>query len=295
MLSHFPRRPVHRPPVMTAANLLPRRSCVLGAPALALSALGVSGRALGKTKGEPMLDRLKLLEPETVALSDAPGVTALWAAWQANADALLRQAAASAWDLGDCGLQAPLSEAALAQLETQLKLPPQLRWLAKQAGAWAFNWSGGFIVPKRLGPSAVDGVAHVWQVDQALLDQLNWWTQHHDELRKGLTASELGKPLSRDEWLRHMPFCQLERGDLLTIDMRSDDPAKQVVRFFCHEQFNGPHEQVLAPDLFSFLSRWSSIGFIDDFEWAIGNAGLDVRSSQATAFRAWLMGPHNAP
>ena len=241
-----------------------------------------------------MTAQIKPVQPETAALTDAAGLASLWAAWQGNADALLQHAAASGWNLGQCGLQAGMTDAELNAFERQCPLPPQLRWVAGRAREWAFGWSGGYIVPKHLGPDSVDGVAHVWQISDELVQQLHWWTQHHENLREGMTAQELGNPLSRAQWLQHVPFCQLERGDLLTIDMRNPDPARQVVRFFCHEQFNGPHEAVLAPDLFSFLSRWSCIGFVDDFDAFIEDAGLDVRSRQATAFQAWLMGPHSA-
>ena len=272
-----------------------RRTCVLAAPAWGVAALGLPGCAHNEQPGsDTMTQAMRPIAPETVPLGNEADLATLWAAWQGNADALLRHAAASAWDASDCGLDAAMTDAELAAFEREFKLPPQLRWLATRARAWSFGWSGGYIVPDGLGPASVDGADHVWQINQELMAQLQWWTTHHDTLRAGLSADVLGEALSREQWLQHMPFCQLGRGDLLTIDMRSHDPAQQVVRFFCHEQFNGPHEAVLAPDLFSFVSRWSSIGFIEDFEGFIEDAGLAVQSSRATAFRAWLMGPHSA-
>ena len=147
-----------------------RRTCVLAAPAWGVAALGLPGCAHNEQPGsDTMTQAMRPIAPETVPLGNEADLATLWAAWQGNADALLRHAAASAWDASDCGLDAAMTDAELAAFEREFKLPPQLRWLATRARAWSFGWSGGYIVPDGLGPASVDGDDHLWQINQELI------------------------------------------------------------------------------------------------------------------------------
>ncbi len=227
---------------------------------------------------------IQAIAPETVALGDASGLTALWSAWQANAQGVAALAEQRGWDVGDMRQAPGMAEAELQALEASLgnALPAQLRWALGQAQSWACCWVADEESP---GPSSAQGVNQIWQGDARLAERLRFWRKLHESLNSDLPPDEFER--ERAFWAGHVPFCELERGDLLTIDVRQSDPRQQVVRFY------GPHEQVLAPDFLSFISRWSALGFEDDVEWFICEGGIALQDEPATEYRNWLMGPHS--
>lgn len=260
---------------------LSRRACVLSWPALPLAALGLGGCAREAKAGGAMM--IQEVSPETVALNDAAGLAAMWSAWQANTKAFEQAAQRRGWTMHDAAMQAGADAAQLKAIEASLglALPAQLRWALQQAQSWAFNWD----CDETPGGMTVEGVAKVWRCDADLLAQFQFWRGHHDQ-GNYYDAAFVAK--QRATWAKHVPFCELYNGDILTIDAQSDDPAKQVVRYFCHEMYNGPHEEVLAPDFFSFISRWSAIGFLDLENFLMHGNSLDPRGPASQGMQAWI-------
>ena len=259
---------------------LSRRACVLSWPALPLAALGLGGCAREAKAGGAMM--IQEVSPETVALNDAAGLAAMWSAWQANAKAFEQAAQRRGWTMHDAAMQAGADAAQLKAIEASLglALPAQLRWALQQAQSWAFNWYG-----KSPAGVTVEGVAKVWGPNADLLEQFKFWRDHHDQLNhddREFVAKQ------HATWAKHVPFCELYSGDILTVDTQSDDPTKQVVRYYSHEMYNGPHEEVLAPDFFSFISRWSAIGFMDLEQFLMSGNDLDPHGAASQGLRMWI-------
>ena len=226
---------------------------------------------------------IQSIAPETVVLDDAAGLAAMWAAWQANAKAFEQAAQRRGWTMHDAAMQAGADAAQLKVIEAPLDfaLPVQLRWALQQAQSWAFNWD----CKETPGGMTVEGVAKVWRCDVDLLAKFQDWRDEHDQGNKNDPAFVAKQ---RATWAKHVPFCELYNGDILTVDAQSDDPKKQVVRYFCHEMYNGPHEEVLAPDFFSFISRWSAVGFLDLKNFLLYGYSLDPRGIASQGMRAWI-------
>ncbi len=264
-----------------------RRACLFGLPALALG-LAAWERGLPVAAAQPK--PLQPVTPETAALSDAPALNSLWAAWQSNAAALVAQAKRRRWTLGDVARQPGAIDSDLRAFEGELgqPLPSQLRWAVQRARFWAFEWQTRDHPLKRVHDGgALMGVGAIWAINDDLLAQFRFWRQHHEQFVADDPAA-LAK--HRALWARHVPFCAMENGDLLTIDARGDDPARQLVRYYCHEGYNGPHEEVLAPDFFSFISRWSAIGFLDLERFLMQGNHLTAADPASLAFHNWVNG-----
>ena len=233
---------------------LSRRACVLSCFALPLAALGLGGCAREAKVGGAMM--IQEVSPETVALNDAAGLAAMWSAWQANAKAFEQAAQRRGWTMHDAAMQAGADAAQLKAIEASLgfALPAQLRWALQQAQSWAFNWD----CKETPGGMTVEGVAKVWRCDVDLLAKFQDWRDEHDQGNKNDPAFVAKQ---RATWGKHVPFCEL---------------------------YNGPHEEVLAPDFFSFISRWSAVGFLDLKNFLLYGYSLDPRGIASQGMRAWI-------
>jgi len=256
----------------------------------------------------------------SAALDNLEALAQMRDTWQANVQQMAQLIQKRGWEVSDepwppVGLSAEQLDA----LETTLgePLPAQLRWLLSWASEWQFGWDAGDEalsdeLEECTGGQLQAGGRLQWSAQQLeednLRGQLLGWLEHHQELIEAFGWNEDDKegevPLAEGYlafWQNHFPFAVMPNGDLLTIDTRNPDPQSQPVRYFFHElegdDMTGLH---LAPNLFSFISRWTALGCVgmEWFEWQPfwrddnygqdPNAGLDLQGETARLWLDWL-------
>ena len=141
-------------------------------------------------------------------------------------------------------------------------IPAQVREvLGNYAAAVHFGWH----IPDHLGPLqgaqpttpfASGLYNHVFDLafadEHAIPNFLGW--------RRHLAARDLSEePNAPWMWDNQFPLSTWVNGDMLTIDVSDDDPARQPVRYFSHE-LEGLHGLALAPDFITFVTVWSALG-----------------------------------
>ncbi|WP_418126092.1 SMI1/KNR4 family protein [Variovorax sp. 160MFSha2.1] len=205
----------------------------------------------------------------SVSPADTAGLARLWKTWNDQLSSMESVAAGRGWQIEPLTFDEPLPEKKLKALDTQLRrrmgrpLPAQLRWLFTQASACTFSWRA----PDEDEPdgefaACYSGGGTLWDVEQidasgrALSNWVEGWVADLRENQEDAEATAL-----QALWERHLPFMELRNGDLLALDLRSEDPDCRPVRYFSHEQ-DGPHGHVIAADLFEFLSGWIVLGCV---------------------------------
>jgi len=230
--------------------------------------------------------------------------------WQANVQQMAQYVKGRSWTIDD-EPSSPLGLSAqkLDELERLIgePLPPQLRWLLSWAGEWQFGWRCREEDEDEL-PDDLSECTHgelQWSAklleEEDLRGQLAGWVEYHQELLEEFAEedeedSEETIKAYAAFWQRHFPFILMPNGDLLTIDTRNPDPQYQAVRYFFHDfEGDGLEGILLAPNLFSFISRLSALGCAGS-EWFMGwglfwrddQHGFDLQSENARKWLAWL-------
>lgn len=237
-------------------------------------------------------------------MGDAAGLSRMWKAWTRQLSTMESVATARGWQVEPLSREKPASEAALKALDATLMeragrpLPAQLRWLLSQASACTFGWRP----PAEDRPdgefdACYHGGGALWDLEQvdatgAMLS--NWVEGWVEQLRDDEEHAEADAVQAF--WHGHLAFLHLPNGDMLALDLRSDDPTHRPVRYFSHEQ-DGLHGDVIAADLFGFLSGWMALGCVGT-TWhcwnlftadeAPGRVRLDSAGTTAQRWRMWL-------
>lgn len=241
----------------------------------------------------------------SASLDDAPGLERLWKTWNDQLSSMESVAAGRGWQVEPLAFSAPVSEKTLKALDAKLMrgtgctLPAQLRWLLTRASACTFGWrasaedepDGKFAACYAGGGGALWDVEQIDPTGQALSSWVEGWVEDLRENEEDAEATAM-----QVFWDRHLPFLHLPNGDLLVLDLSSDDPARQPVRYFSHER-DGLHGHVLAADLFEFLSGWMTLGCVGSTWhcWDLFTADegpervrLDTAGPAAERWRMWL-------
>jgi ankyrin repeat protein len=236
----------------------------------------------------------------SASLDDAEALAKMEQIWQDNLVAMIELARwrGTEWETSYPEREAGLSAAELTALETQLgePLPPQLRWALSRTRKWKFSWRCSDIdeplgdLRSCYGSGIRDAV---WDGEQitGLRDSMKSWVEMYAD---GDEDDET--ELNAAFWAAHFPFADLANGDMLTIDMRNTNPQQQPVRYFSHEN-DGLHGETLAPDFFSFISRWTALGCFGEEWWSwqpflrhLGNRNneFDLQGALTKKWRDWL-------
>ncbi|WP_019655370.1 SMI1/KNR4 family protein [Variovorax atrisoli] len=241
----------------------------------------------------------------SASLDDAPGLELLWKTWNDQLSSMESVASGRGWQIEPLAFGAPVSGKTLNALDAKLMrrtgrpLPAQLRWLLTRASSCAFGWrtsaedepDGKFAACYAGGAGALWDVEQIDPTGQALSSWVDGWVEDLRENEEDAEATAM-----QALWDRHLPFLHLPNGDLLVLDLSSDDPARQPVRYFSHER-DGLHGHVLAADLFEFLSGWMALGCVGSTWhcWDLFTADegpervrLDTAGPAAERWRMWL-------
>jgi len=250
---------------------------------------------------------LDLKDAGSAALGDAQALAQMQATWQANVQQMTQYAQNRGWEVSlEPAQPSGLSHRQLDALEARLgePLPPQLRHLFCWSGEWRFAWELAEEEAIPVDLSDISDGCLQWSAKSLKKDGLReqmlyWVVEHHHELLEEF-AEEDGKQADLEGytafWQGHFPFFSQPNGDLLTIDTRNPDPEHQPVRYFFHDlEYDDQHGIVLAPNLFSFISRLTALGCAGS-EWGCGWAlfwrddtqGLDSRGKNADKWLKWL-------
>ncbi|WP_432725864.1 hypothetical protein [Variovorax sp. W6] len=235
---------------------------------------------------------------------DAAGLERLWKTWNDQLSSMESVAGERGWQVEPLALSAPPSEKTLKTLDTRLMrrtgrpLPAQLRWLLTRASACTFGWRAstedepdGKFAPCYGGGGTLWDLEQVDPTGRALSNWVDGWVEDLRENEEGAEAAAM-----QELWERHLPFMLLPNGDLLTLDLHSDDPACRPVRYFSHER-DGLHGHVIAADLFEFMSGWMALGCVGSTWhcWDLFTADegpervrLDTAGPVAERWRMWL-------
>jgi len=214
---------------------------------------------------------LVLKDAGSAALDNPEALAQMQAIWQDNVQQMAQYVKSRGWKVNNEPSSAVgLSVQQLEALEATIgePLPPQLRWLLSWAGEWQFGWriSEGDEdeLPDDLS-ECTHGRLH-WSAkrleEEDLRGQLAGWVEHHNEMLEDFDDEEPGFIEAHTAfWQGHFPFGKMPNGDLLTIDTRNPAPQQQAVRYFFHDlDGDSTDGALLAPNLFSFISRLTALG-----------------------------------
>jgi ankyrin repeat protein len=241
--------------------------------------------------------------------SASPGGVAelaqLWDAWVNQLSTMESVAKDRGWNVKPLSMAAPVSESVLRALDARLMqrmgrvLPAPLRWLLSRASNCTFGWRApAEDLPSGDFDACYDGGGELWdleQIDHTGVMLSSWvenWVAHHQAEEEDSEAQAL-----QTFWDGHLSFLRLRNGDMLTLDLRSDDPTDRPVRYFSHERDGHLHGEVIAPDLFEFLSTWIALGCVGStwHAWSMftaeegaQSARLDAAGLAAQRWRMWL-------
>jgi len=251
---------------------------------------------------------LDLKDAGSAALDNPAALAQMQAIWQANVQQMAGYVRSRGWTVDNEPSSAVgLSAQKLDELERLIgePLPPQLRGLLSWAGEWEFGWSISEEDEDEL-PDDLDECTHGalhWSAklleEEDLRGQLSDWVEHHNDLLEDEDLDDEGEDFLEAHtafWQGHFPFAKMPNGDLLTIDTRNPDPQQQPVRYFFHDlDGDSTDGALLAPNLFSFISRLTALG-CPGSEWWCGwwqfnpsdEHGFDLQSENAHKWLAWL-------
>lgn len=224
----------------------------------------------------------------------------LWAQWQSDWRAMAAIARERGWELTPLAIAGPVDESKLRQQERAngMPFPPQLRdLLTGYASRVAFGWR----IPSHHRP--MERIEHLYPTTGGIRDHI-WNFEFINAYAipnfHGWKRELAGKDISEAKnepamWERQFPFGHLMNGDILTIDVSKPDGRQQPVRYFSHD-LEGLHAHELAPDFFTFVSVYASLGAAgqthDDWFRFIEKTDVDKRvahlSATGAGAKAWL-------
>ncbi len=193
---------------------------------------------------------------------------ALWRDWKDRWQWMQAQAERHGWALTPLRTGPPASAAELRHIARQagLPVPAQLQALLERAAWVQQDWHvPGHLQALERQELPTSSLQHrtLWSIrhitEHAIPNFLGWKAQLAD-----VDLSEA--PNRRELWEHQFPLYSLANGDMLTIDMARAEPTEQPVRYFSHE-LEMLHGMALAPDLLSFITEMSRLGFAGT-EWA---------------------------
>jgi len=219
-------------------------------------------RMLKLAAGLALATTLPACSRSTPQMTDAQ-----WDALKANLQWMEAIAKKRGWRLTPLSIAPPASGGELLGLQAAMgkPLPPQLRALLERSSRVSFGWHIPSVqhpleqleLPTSSGNrDAVWDLAHIR--DQAVPEFRGWVAS----LQREDLASLAGRPA---KWDQQFPFYTLINGDVVTIDVSSED-GPQPVRYFSHE-LDMLHGMEIAPDLFTFVTELSRLG-MGGTEWA---------------------------
>jgi len=244
----------------------------------------------------------------SAALDNPAALAQMQAIWQANVQQMAQYVKNRGWEVTDEPTSPlGLSAGQLDELQATVgePLPAQLRWLLSWAGEWEFAWrcSEEDAPPGELSECS-DGNLH-WSAalleEEDLRGQLSDWVEHHNELLEAYEEEAFFNAHTAF-WQGHFPFARTPGGDLITIDTRNSDPQHQPVRYFFHDlDGDSTDGALLAPNLFSFISRLTALGCPGSEYWCgwrlfnrDDQHGFDLQGKNARKWLAWLIQDPNA-
>lgn len=192
---------------------------------------------------------------------------AQWDDLKANLQWMEAIAKKRGWRLVPLSIAPPASGGELLGLQAAMgkPLPPQLRALLERSSRVSFGWNIPSVqhpLEQLELPTSSGNRDAVWDLehirDQAVPDFRGWVAS----LQREDLASLAGHPA---KWDQQFPFYTLINGDVVTIDVSSED-GRQPVRYFSHE-LDMLHGMEIAPDLFTFVTELSRLG-MGGTEWA---------------------------
>jgi ankyrin repeat protein len=203
----------------------------------------------------------------TAALGQTQALASLVERWIANVDEMQTIAVSRGFTVMNSWRAKPAAETALTNAEiARGPFPQQLRWvIATVAEEWQFGWRcanddkpSGTIAAFDFGGvrNKLWSLEHI--VEYADANFQNWKKLCVKEAESEHRYEE-ANPASM--WDNQFAFFDLVNGDMLTIDVSSEDPQQQPVRYFSHE-IEGLHGREIAPDFFTFLSVWTELGCV---------------------------------
>ncbi len=211
---------------------------------------------------------LLLAGPVAACRKDGAMTQELWQQWQADWQRMQEIVLRRGWDVTTLKIAPPATEASLRAIETRngLIFPPQLREiLTRYSSAVTFGW----YIPPHLQPQERQNLPNMSANRDAL-----WDVQQIEELsipnflgwkRDLAHVDQSEAPNTPQMWENQFPLYNLVNGDMVTIDMLQPD-GPQPVRYFSHE-LEMLHGLALAPDLITFITHMSKLGFAGT-EWA---------------------------
>lgn len=267
---------------------------------------GAGGRETGRAgmPGFPLTRRgllqgcaaLLLAGPVAACRKDGAMTQELWQQWQADWQRMQEIVLRRGWDVTTLKIAPPATEAGLRAIEARdgLIFPAQLREiLTRYSSAVTFGW----YIPPHLQPlerqnlptmsANRDALWDLQQIEELSIPNFLGWK------RDLANVSQSEVPNTPQMWEKQFPLYNLVNGDMVTIDMSRPD-GSQPVRYFSHE-LEMLHGLALAPDLITFITQMSKLGFAGT-EWAswmpFGHldeaAGTYYLTADSPGGKAWL-------
>lgn len=229
---------------------------------------------------------LNWLDAGTAKLSQPADLQHMLQVWRANLASMAHRAQARGWECTPPKLDAGLSPAQVTAIAITLgaPVPAQLAWAFTQSRELRFSWRASAQDEPRGELSSCYGGGirdTLWSAETAAQLEgsvMSWVTMHADALREDEQEAQATAMLKF--WQQHVAFHSLPNGDMLTLDIRHSDPQQQAVRYFSHEQ-DGLHGRALAPDFFSFISRWTALGCVGSEWWSWDSFTADCEPDTA--------------
>jgi ankyrin repeat protein len=245
---------------------------------------------------------LNLQNAGTAALTDTAALQHMLQTWQTNLSNMAKRAQARAWTCTGPQSDVGMSKADVIALGKAIGevIPGQLAWAFMQMREWQFEWRANRQDEPRGELSSCYGGGirgTVWSAEYVIQLEgslMPWVEMHADNLRDQDQEAQAQDLVAF--WQRHLAIHSLPNGDMLTLDLRNDDPQKQPVRYFSHES-DGLHGRALAPDFFNFISRWTALGCVGSEWWSWDAFTIDSepdcsyfdpQSPAAQRWVAWL-------
>jgi len=239
----------------------------------------------------------------SAALDNPEALAQMRDIWQANVQQMAQLVRKRGWMITDEPPTTPVGLRAqqLDKLEATVgePLPEQLRWLLSWAKRWQFGWrfSEEEVPPGEFSEcnyACLEWNTATLLVEEDLRGQLSYWVEYHNECLKD--EDDFDCEAHTLFWQGHFPFERSPGGDLITIDTRNPDPQQQPVRYFFHDlDGDSTDGALLAPNLFSFISRLTALGCPGSEFWGgwrlfLSDAqhGFDLQSEEAQQWLTWL-------
>lgn len=179
----------------------------------------------------------------------------------------------------------PVSQAQLSAVERGLDvaLPDDLRSIyTEQAGGIEFSWvaeAGTFGKDRVWGDLLLLSPERVLEERREMLDEARTLGA------QGMAHLSEGEKALVSDWPGWIPFIKFRSGDFFCLcSGEGGDLGGHRVVLLEHDVMDGGpsvHGVQIAPSVSELFIRWSSVGFVEVYDWSsvVDGRGLDVRSS----------------